>query len=286
MVIPAIRSSGPLGDLIGYIGKNIGQDGYISLRRKFIDNGCISKFDSSVRKDIIRKFEIIDSKIKSGTSRTDGLFLAEALLSLGIPGNIVECGCYYGASTAKLSIICKVTGRKLCVFDSFEGLPEGTDKNQVIDYHARFESGKISWKTGDYAARLDQVKANIEDFGEIAVCSLYKGWFEDTLNATNLPQEIPLAFVDVDMAASAQDCLVAIWPRLSNQGIYFSHDAAFIQVLQAMHLKELWNNTLKDFPPVMFGAGYGMGDSSPHLGYMVKGDNISPGYIKGLAILK
>src|SRR4051794_9518940 len=39
-----------------------------------------------------------------------------------VPGVVVEAGCYKGGSTAKLSVAAKLAGRKLVVFDSFQGI--------------------------------------------------------------------------------------------------------------------------------------------------------------------
>jgi O-methyltransferase len=52
--------------------------------------------------------------------------LASAVLQVprSTPGSVVECGCYVGGSTANLSLVCAATGRKLIIFDSFQGLPE------------------------------------------------------------------------------------------------------------------------------------------------------------------
>src|SRR5262245_33881117 len=39
-----------------------------------------------------------------------------------VAGSVVECGSYKGGSTANLSLVCKLVGRRLHVFDSFAGL--------------------------------------------------------------------------------------------------------------------------------------------------------------------
>jgi len=91
---------------------------------------------------------------------------------------------------------------------------------------------------------------------------------------------------DVDIASSAKECLVAIWPLISDEGVYFSHDVAYIKVLQAILDENLWRDIFKEFPPILFGAGYGLGDSSPHLGFMVKGKSVTAEYINSFTIEK
>ena len=50
--------------------------------------------------------------------------------------------------------------------------------------------------------------------------------------------------------------------------------------------QDLWLNQLKSFPPIFFGAGFGVCDQSPHLGYMVKGGDVSAEYLKNLTLEK
>src|SRR5215471_5744452 len=111
-----------------FIAENLAErHSYPYVRRKFIQNGDGSALGRAGRERLVERFELIDHSVPSGTSNTDGLLMAEALLSLCTPGDIVECGCYLGASTAKFSILASLLGRPLRVFDSFEGLPKGDD---------------------------------------------------------------------------------------------------------------------------------------------------------------
>jgi len=154
------------------------------------------------------------------------------------------------------------------------------------DRHARRNSRWFSgWNEGKYSASLEVVKSNVEKYGEISVCAFHRGWFCHTLSDRCLPNEICFAFTDVDVVSSARECLTAIWPRITEGGVYFSHDIAYIKVLQAVLDEKLWKEVFKEFPPILFGAGYGLGDFSPHLGFMVKGKS-TPEYIKSLAIEK
>lgn len=286
VIVPISRKVSPLGKLVTYVSKSIGQDDYNHLKTQFLHNGKWSKWDKAVRATITERFETIDRRVPIGTTPTDGLILAEVLLSLQAEGAIVECGCYAGGTSAKLSIVAKILGKELFVFDSFEGLPE-VDEYNIRDYHARRSSEWVTdWTAGRYAVRLEQVKSNIEKYGEISVCTFHKGWFSDTLKEENLPDKISFAFTDVDIASSARECLVAIWPLMSVGGVYFSHDVAYIKVLQAILNENLWRDVFNEFPPILFGAGYGMRDSSCHLGFMVKGKSVTADYINSLTIEK
>lgn len=201
-------------------------------------------------------------------------------------GSIIECGCYAGGSSAKLSIIAKLLNRELIVFDSFEGLPV-VEQYYLRDQHCRRSNDWVTdWTKGRYAARLDEVQSNINRYGEPSICRLVKGWFNETLTNDNLPENVSFAFADVDLANSARDCFTAIWPLLSVRGIYVTHDTAYIKVLQELYNPELWKKQLKSIPPILFGAGYGLCNDSPHIGYMVKGESLSSEYLKSLTIDK
>jgi O-methyltransferase len=243
---------------------------YAEIREEFLQAVVGSRYGAAVRADIVRRFEAIDRGVNNTTGPSDGLLLAQALLNLEVEGQVVECGCFCGGSTAKLSILAKLTGRQLVVFDSFEGLPQ-TDAGLSTDTHMRYgRGGRIEWSAGVYDARLELVRGNVERFGEPSVCRFVKGWFVDTLTPDNVPPQIAFAFTDVDLASSARECLVALWPRLAQGAVYFSHDVAFLNVLQVFTDPELWR-AVGDRQPVIFGAGYGFGDAAPHLGMMVKG---------------
>lgn len=258
---------------------------YLRLRDVFIGNGAGSKIRSSARSEVVRQFEEVDANVEIASTPVEGLILAEILMSVVCEGDVVECGCFAGGSSAKLSIVAKLTNRRLHIYDSFEGLPEVDDYN-LRDCHARRNSSWMTpWKAGRYASRLDEVQEHVRRFGNIDVCTWTKGWFRDTLTAEDLPSQLAMAFVDVDIASSARDCLMSLRPRLHKKGVYVSHDVAFIKVMQGFYDPDLWANVLKSAPPVVFGAGFGMGDLAPHVGFAVKGE-VSADYIKSLTLEK
>jgi len=272
-----------LREFITFISGKIGNYEYEILKKKFIQNGKKAKFNEKLRYRIIEQFEYIDNNIPIMTTPTDGLFLAEAFLSMDAEGAIIECGCYAGGSTAKLSLLAKILGKNLLIFDSFEGLPDVSRNHQRV-YDTR--RGASNWVSGKYNTNLEQVKANVKKYGDITNCSFYKGFFNKTLTESQLPGKIACAFTDVDLVSSVKECLIAIWPRISEGGIYFSHDIAFNEVLQVFSDEDIWQKILKEFPPVIYGAGFGLCNSSPHLGFFVKRKEKASNYIEKLMITK
>ncbi len=257
---------------------------YAAMRTAFLGDSGTLRPDRERRAAIVERFERIDAQVDIKTSPVEGLYLAEAVLSLGCPGSIVECGCYAGGSTAKLSIVAGFTGRRLFAFDSFEGLPPPRP-GEIRDLHARRGAGAPhDWAAGEYRHALEGVRATVEAFGDPGFCTFVKGWFHETLEG-QLPESVGLAFVDVDLASSAGECLERIWPRMPEGGVFFSHDVAYFKVLQALTSRELWQDTLHEFPPILFGAGFGLGDAAAHLGFAVKG-RVDPAYLKALTVNK
>src|SRR5687768_8201417 len=65
-------------------------------------------------------------RIQTGTSYKSHLAMALKVFETppDVEGDVVECGTWKGGSAANLSLVCKIAGRKLKIFDSFEGLPE------------------------------------------------------------------------------------------------------------------------------------------------------------------
>jgi O-methyltransferase len=75
---------------------------------------------------LLIKFVRNTRRIETLSDVREHMELAAAVLRVpkATVGSVVEAGCYVGGSTTNLSIVCAMTGRKLLVFDSFQGLPE------------------------------------------------------------------------------------------------------------------------------------------------------------------
>jgi len=71
-------------------------------------------------------------------------------------GYFVEAGCFKGSSSAKFSIAASMVGRKLIIFDSFQGMPA----NQELHTKNIF-GGRAYFAEGDYKGSLEEVRNNI-----------------------------------------------------------------------------------------------------------------------------
>jgi O-methyltransferase len=160
------------------------------------------------------------------------------------PGDVIELGAYKGSSTAKLSSACRLAGKRLWVFDSFEGLPEPAvdDVEHQIDRPRRFAGG-------DYAGSLEEVRSAVRRFGSLEVCTFVPGWFSETL--ADFDERLSVAFVDVDLTESTRQAVAATWPSLVEGGVLFVHDATDAK-LRALLADTDWRRELSAEPRTSF----------------------------------
>ncbi|WP_221406249.1 TylF/MycF family methyltransferase [Daejeonella lutea] len=154
-------------------------------------------------------------------------------------GCFVEAGAYKGGSSSKLSIIANKLNKKLFVFDSFEGLPKN-DENHLKTINGSSIEGWFD--ETKFCGSLDEVKGNIEKYGEIQSCIFNKGWFEDTM--PGFKERILAAYIDVDLASSTKTCLKYFYPLLVPGGVICSQDGDFPLVIDAIDDNEFWREEL------------------------------------------
>lgn len=196
------------------------------------------------------------TRITSATGWLEQLILVARVLSLPreLEGDVVECGCFKGASTASLSLACELTGRRLVVCDSFEGLPEIAAEDVV---HVSLHAGLYeTYAKGEYKGALDEVRGNVERYGALGVCEFVKGYFEHTLHTLERP--IAMAFLDVDLHASLRTCLIRLWPLLREQGYLYTHEAGQLDYVSLFFDRDFWREHFGCNPPGLIGAGSGL----------------------------
>ncbi len=130
-------------------------------------------------------------------------------------GHFYECGVYKGGTARLLANILAVyricPHQKLCLFDSFAGMP---DVNPENDLHRK----------GDFAdTTLDEARQNI---GFDFLVEYNKGLIPQTFKGKDA-DVISLAHIDVDIYQSVLDCCEFIYPRLLTGGIMVFDDYGF-----------------------------------------------------------
>jgi O-methyltransferase len=223
---------------------------------------------------MVLRFRRNTRKVITASSWLEHVQLAAYIFSVPAQaaGDVIECGCYKGGSTVNLSLVCGRVKRKLIVCDSFEGLPPCEERDKV--HYNYLEQRKEHYEMGQFCGRLDEVKENIRNYGDIQSCEFVKGYFCDTLPGLNGKSYVA-AFVDVDLHKSLEDCLISIWPRLRPGFRLFSHEAQDIALTSLFYNDEWWQKNLKEPAPGFVGAGTGLplaiGTGSA-LGYALKID--------------
>lgn len=191
----------------------------------------------------------ITRALQTGTTYRAHLAMASKILHFGPkdPGVVVECGCWLGGSTACLSVVCDYADRQLIVYDSFEGLPEADPRDEM---------GRPN-TAGWFVGPLETVKANVAAHGVLERCTFRKGWVADTLPQHTEP--VILAYLDVDYQESLHDCVVHLWPHLTDTGYVFIDEFHHLRYCALFWSERWWRTYFDAEPPGLLGAGTGIG---------------------------
>lgn len=161
---------------------------------------------------------------------------------LALLGDFVEMGCYRGDTSLMLAEILKgagneisacvssdnrgrVTGvacgkpvekpgKKLWIYDSFEGLPEKSEVDESVL--------GVDFRAGELTVTKREVKERFLRAG-LPVPVIKKGWFAE-LTEEDLPSEIAMAFLDGDFYESIRDSLKLVTPKMVASGVIIVHD--------------------------------------------------------------
>lgn len=201
------------------------------------------------RLGLARRMRRNTRKVQTGLSYRGHLAIAVKVLEQppSVEGVIVEAGCWKGGTTVNLSLIARASGRKLVVYDSFEGLPPPVEGD-----HWASAMGE-----GAFKGELEEVRSNVTRFGAIEVCEFRKGWFSDTMGDHAEP--IVLAYVDVDYQSSFHDCILGLWPHLVPRGYMFIDEYTRLDYCALFFSERYWRTYFDRPPPGLMGAGSGVG---------------------------
>jgi O-methyltransferase len=231
--LPAIR--------IFLTSKEIGGEYGVGFRAKF---GLLCRFYMNTR------------KVETLSDFREHMELAAGVLRVprATEGSVVECGCYVGGSTVNLSLVCAMTGRKLIVFDSFEGLPEPKEYDR---WHHSIHLGHTDvYYKGRFAAAREVVERNVSRFGDISVCEFRAGYYDKTMSDVSEP--VVMAFLDVDLIDSLKPCLKGLWPNLQPGCRIYTHEARNLPLVAVYFDQAWWRRELNEDAPGFVGSGVGL----------------------------
>jgi hypothetical protein len=236
----------------------IAQSGHVIAPHvlEFVFGPCGREYGVSVAQKVDLVGRFVRNTQTKGASTTFGehLALAKALLSVPkeLRGDVAEFGCFKGMSTASLSLVCALTGRRLIVFDSFEGLPE--NKDRIFG----FAGNELHYETGSFNGSLDEVRRNVTKLGDISVCEFVQGYFCDTLPKRPSEEKFVMIFEDADLPSSVKDVLKFAWPKLQDGCRFFSQEARDREVIQIFFDQSWWMSNVRERAPGIVGSGIGL----------------------------
>lgn len=197
----------------------------ISLRIKFLSASAFNKKERG-------KLFLVDKLLPytmGGTLALSSTFdIIVTAEKEGIEGDLVECGVAKGGCGAMMALASKELGsnRKLWLFDSYEGLPDPTEKD--------FRDGKVGKMIGPISrgmlvGTVEQIKTLI--FNKCLIAEenvrIVKGWFDDTLPVSkNLIDKIAVLRLDGDWYESTKCCLDNLYDKVTANGFVIVDDYA------------------------------------------------------------
>lgn len=146
-------------------------------------------------------------------------YFAKQAVSEGVPGDVVECGIAAGNNLAAMALC----GRQAIGFDSFEGIPWASDKDDVQPgMEAKTDNTGLS-SSGVSAHSVESVKKNFALWG-IENYTLVKGWFQHTIPGQTVTKAIAVLRLDGDLYESTLIPLKHLYPLLSKGGYLIIDD--------------------------------------------------------------
>jgi hypothetical protein len=222
--------------------------------------------ERKLRRQLLAEFRQVERKVHSVHAEREMLFMVDYLLTNATAGPMVECGCYHGGSSAKLSLVARTLDKRLYVCDSFRGLPPVAGDDGV--YHS-VDGEVVQFTEGEYAVGMEKVQANIRRAGDISRCEFVPGFFSDSLPGLDISP--CFVFMDVDLISSARDVIRYLWPSLKPGGRFFTHEAIHPEFIMGIMDPCFWGQELGEAPPTIFGAGFGCGFNAGGIAYFDKG---------------
>jgi hypothetical protein len=195
-------------------------------------------------------------QVKTLSDFREHMELAAAILRVppAVEGDVIECGCYLGGSSINLSLVCAMVRRRLVVCDSFEGLPEPSERDR--SHFAVHVGHTDEYRKGMFAAPLDVVKENLARYGNLDVCDFRVGFFDQTMS--QLRGNVVMAFLDVDLIDSLKPCLAGIWPILREGCRVYVHEARNLPLVSVFFDSAWWRENLDLEAPGFVGSGVGL----------------------------
>lgn len=188
--------------------------------------------------ELLPKWTIHNSENNSGDlSRLYLLMLnIKQVLGEGVPGQLAELGVYRGNSAAVLAHYARRFGRRLYLFDTFQGF-DARDLKGI-------DSGVPK---GFHATSLDLVRSVV---GEESV-TYVPGYFPESMPAGLAEETFAVAHIDCDLYEPFKASLAFFYPRLSPGGMLILHDYSSGYFAGAKQAVDEFARTIPEQPVLM-----------------------------------
>lgn len=164
-----------------------------------------------------------------GTSAGEGIYISGFLsrcLQFGLKGDVCEFGVAQGATSRLLAREIQHTNKTLWLFDSFEGLPEPTIEDELID--DIFGLGDMQSYAGTMKCQRTEVEGRLAAVGfPENRRQIREGWINQTLASKDVPSEVCFSYVDLDFYEPILDALRFLHSRTPVGGVVVVDDYGF-----------------------------------------------------------
>lgn len=129
------------------------------------------------------------------------------VLANGIPGDVVELGCYIGTTSLFIQALLDETApdKAFHVYDSFAGLPPKKPQDES-PAGSQFKAGELRATKAAFVRNFTRLR--------VPLPVVHQAWFQD-LTPEDMPSRISFAFLDGDFYESITHSLRVITPHLS-----------------------------------------------------------------------
>jgi len=183
-----------------------------------------------------------------GTSIGEAIYIIHHLHeAMQIPGDVCEFGVAQGATSCLLAAeILLVRDRNLWLFDSFEGLPEPSPKDALID--DIFNLGSMKRYKGAMACPESEVRSKLRSIGfPVSRTKVKKGWISETIRASDLPDQVAFAYIDLDFYEPIKEALSFLDTRMQIGGRIVVDDYGFFSAGAQLAVDEFVARTKRRF---------------------------------------
>lgn len=164
----------------------------------------------------------------SGTPPSEAYFIVHALAKCkDASGDVCEFGVAAGETPALIANEIQTSNKVLHLFDSFEGLPKSTEKDQLKDDFASL--GSMESYTGTMSCPEEMVRTRLKAISfPPQRFVIHKGFIDQVLrDDSNLPKEVGFAYVDFDFYEPIKLTLDFLHRTTSTSAIIIIDDYGF-----------------------------------------------------------